>query len=339
VPRGRNRRIAEAEAKIRFGSERAGLAALVGQAQEEYKTDLRTARGMAATAIRSARKGRRPLRKIYNEAQAAADTAHQDVEAAFGRLGAAADPFKAVTDREFALAEQRRADSAAAARRDLIAQENEAKLGRMFAVGQAKTRYTSTLNQISDRLRDVGDREGAYIVSRLGELREAGTKHRQAIELENIKHEHDLAEIDRRARSGGGRGGGGGGADRASRAELRSFTAKFAKAFSHAKDYSQAGDARRIAADDLTRGVPSSTVVSKGKKLKDPGVPAIDDQLAVAVALDMAYDGVISRRNTQRLHQAGIKVADLPGAFTRAQRQRQQQRGFGGARDELAERY
>jgi len=55
-----------------------------------------------------------------------------------------------------------------------------------------------------------------------------------------------------------------------------------------------------------------------GNAVNIPGVPSFEE-LYASIALDLAYDGHISRRNVQELHRAGIKVKPLgyktPGAL------------------------
>jgi hypothetical protein len=348
MARKRDRRIAQAEALVRFGPERSTLSALLGEAKSQYRQDVRSARGAAKSAIRGARAARKPLQQVYDRALSQADVARQDVETAFGQIGAGADVFRAATERETSLNRQQIADASARAQQELTDRAQEARIGRQFAVGAARSKYRADLSQLADRLRDLGDREGAFVVGRLGELGESRANRRTQLqiqreaaaereELENIKQQDrlELERLRQSGRAGGGGGGGIGGNKPATRAELRSFRSNFAKALRYANDYEAQKYARSRAADELTTGKPAAKIDGQVY----PAVPSIGDQLALNVALDMAYGGVVSRRNAQRLHQIGIRVKDLPGAMTRAQRRRQQQRGFGGARDELAERY
>ena len=54
-----------------------------------------------------------------------------------------------------------------------------------------------------------------------------------------------------------------------------------------------------------------------------PTVNAVDDQLAISMALDMAYDGHISRANARTIKGGrGINVAGLSGAKSYADRKR-----------------
>jgi hypothetical protein len=56
-----------------------------------------------------------------------------------------------------------------------------------------------------------------------------------------------------------------------------------------------------------------------------PSIPQISDPLALSIALDLAYDGGISRANVKKLIAAGV----APGQFAAALgAQTQQQRGI-----------
>jgi hypothetical protein len=65
-----------------------------------------------------------------------------------------------------------------------------------------------------------------------------------------------------------------------------------------------------------------------------PPLPQVKSQLLLSAALDIAYDGHLSRRNQRLLHERGVKIGPL-GVTTYGQYQRQQQRrrrATGGAR-------
>lgn len=300
------RRVVRANTRLRYRPEQRALEALFDQAREDYKTDRRVASGLAATAIRSARRSRKPLEKLFARSQAAADQAHQDVEVAFGRTGTGADPFKAVTDREFALDQSRRADALRQERTALVKQENQAKLGRLFAMGAARQRYNSTVRQLQEREGDLRSERLDYQVSQLGQLQE---------EARQRKHAKDIVRMQ--MGDSGGKGKGKEPFERASRDDRRQFRSDFAEAHSIArklmKDPTQTWT-REEMATALTEGTPSG----EGTQ----GVPKIGDQLAIQSALDMVFGNAVSRKNVRRMRDFGIRIADVPGARTVRQNQR-----------------
>lgn len=68
--------------------------------------------------------------------------------------------------------------------------------------------------------------------------------------------------------------------------------------------------ARAAVADAKAAGL-SRAQVGKVLLRGGGGVPKIGNQLALSVALDAAYDGALSRRNVQRLHDSGYKIGPL----------------------------
>ena len=118
----------------------------------------------------------------------------------------------------------------------------------------------------------------------------------------------------RSSSSGGGRGGGGGGGagsgttknDAATRDQLKNFQTNFRRALNVASAI-RGQNSRSTVARILTDG-------QKATK-EEPGVNAVGDQLAISMALDMAYDGHISRANARTIKkQRGITVGGVQGA-------------------------
>jgi hypothetical protein len=305
---GRQRDIdtATAEALVRYGPQKSELLGLIGDLKGQYKSDVTGIKAQTGAQIAGIRRSRPVARKAFNTALHQADIAHRDVDAAFGALGTAADPFEAATAREFGLNRARTASGRAQALSDLTQEAISARAGKQYGLYRAKAEYRSDLSKLRDRLSDLGDQEGAYIVGRLGDLSDKRASRRLQsklqdkaqkgrLELEDIKHQHKLDEDKAKAKAQGTKP--------ASRSEFRNFRTDFSKALRYARRYATENHPRSVAADELITGTKS-------------GVPAIDDQLALSIALDMAYDGHVSKTNTRRLHQVGIKVADLPGALS-----------------------
>lgn len=320
MARKRDLKVAKARAKVRFGPEHSTINALLGQAQGTYASDLVSADAAAQSAVHFADKSRKPTAAIFDTARSQADAARSDVEAAFGRLGAAADPFRAATTRGHAAAAQRTALAGARALHELTERKLEAQAGRQYARTQASTDYRKSLGSLAERLRDLGDREGAFIVEDAAKLSESRAerkadlrKTRLGIEgsekAASVKFGRDkeLAKFKSGLTGGGGSGLGGG--KPATRAERRGFQSDFAKALSYAKQY----PTRAAARAELIPGGPA--VTDKAGKVIAPGAPSIDDQLALSAALDMRFDGHVSRANARAMKkQAGLRVADIRGA-------------------------
>jgi hypothetical protein len=107
---------------------------------------------------------------------------------------------------------------------------------------------------------------------------------------------------------------------RATRDQVKDLSDEFQQALRDAGDYAKAKEPRSYAADEMLRGRQAGKT-----KDTDPKSPTYGQeipyegkskfgQLATTLALDMAYDGHISRANARRLHSLGYTVDDLSGA-------------------------
>src|SRR4051794_21443547 len=264
----RDRQIARAEAKVRFGSERATLSDLVSQAEKNYADDLTAAGAASRSAAHFARAAKPGIRDIYHDAAAQTQTANADVDRALAGLGAAADPYRAIVARERGGATGRLATANAQALKSLTDREQEAVAGKLYAEQNAKTQYRDTLNTLATKLQDLGDREGAFAVARIGTLGEARAKRKAQTrntrlaaglrsDAADVAYQRELDKIRLRAelRDKGATTKGLSGNKPASRTEVRGFQGNVAKALAHAKRYIASGDPRSKAASALTTGV------------------------------------------------------------------------------------
>jgi hypothetical protein len=343
MARRRNRnaqdiRLAQSRAKVRFGPEHSTIKAAAGQALSDYASDLTSADAAAKSAIHFAKKAKKPVAAVFNQARTEADNARSDVEAAFGRLGGAADPFRAATAREQAGAHERVALAGANALHELTQRQLEAKAGGQYAKTAAKQTYNKTVSDLAGRLTDLGDREGAFITSEAGSLREsragrqattrnAKLKIRADKEAADTDYTRDVAKIKLSdSLKNAGSKGLPKGVKPASSEKLDSFESNFAKALRYAKQYAASGDGRSTAASLLTTGAPATKETS--------AVPSIPSQLALSTALDMAYAGHVGRTTQKRMAKTGIRLHDVPGLVSNKKyekRRRNQQLASGAS--------
>jgi hypothetical protein len=354
MARRRNRnaqdiRLAQSRAKVRFGPEHSTIKAAAGQALSDYASDLTSADAAAKSAIHFAKKAKKPVAAVFNQARTEADNARSDVEAAFGRLGGAADPFRAATAREQAGAHERVALAGANALHELTQRQLEAKAGGQYAKTAAKQTYNKTVSDLAGRLTDLGDREGAFITSEAGSLRESRAGRQATTRNARMKIKADSRnarakiEADKQAADtdytrdvakikltdslkNAGSKGLPKGVKPASSEKLDSFESNFAKALRYAKQYAASGDGRSTAASLLTTGAPATKETS--------AVPSIPSQLALSTALDMAYAGHVGRTTQKRMAKKGIRLHDVPGLVSNKKyekRRRNQQLASGAS--------
>lgn len=323
------RKRARRSANLRYGGEERALGALMQEAEQDYRTDRRVANATSRAAAAAARASRRPIRKAYRQAQTQADVARQDVNASFGGLSAAADPFKAVTEREFALEKQRTAGEAAEARSDAIARERDAKVGRVFALGAAKQRHNAAIADLLAQASALRSEKGEYAASQLDEYLAA--RDQQDFEAEQNRLDRKSARentllnqgrdpktgepLDKPNKSGREK------FDPADRAQLRMFQDDFAVANQWIAKLREVKATKNNPKTGTKKGDKPFDNPEKLQEIltsgnNDLGVPKVDDQLAIKAALDMAYKKYVTPQTWDRLYAAGFRVADLPGAMS-----------------------
>lgn len=313
------RKRAKATAKVQFGGQRSDLQALLGEAATNLQSDLVAADAASRSGQHFARAAKPEIKKVYNAAAGRLAGAREDVANAFATAGPASSVFKAATAREQGGATMRLETARADALTALDDRIQAAAAGKGYAQQAATQKYRQTVSDLQSKLSDLKDREGASVVATMGDILEKGANRRAT--RSNIRLTAGLSAAEHRrqeaakAKADKDKAAGGGGKP-ASRAELRDFQGTYAKALRTAqglktakKDGKPLNLSRAQMADLLVKGVRGDQTT------KTPDIPSIGDQLALSAALDMVYDGHVSRGNARALHkERGIKVAQVRGA-------------------------
>ena len=301
---------ADANAELRFGPEASGIQALLGQAQEDFKTDRRVAGSTARTVIRGARRARPLLKSIYNQAAHGVKVAQDDVEAAFNQAGVTPDnAFRLVAETEGTAYRQKMAAEAAHARRQTVRDVQEAKLGKVFAMGAARDRYNQTVGSLQQRGQELLGQRQAFLTSEVARMKAERQDRNNARDIALIQQNRD-------PRTGKPYPGSREPFKRASNDDRSQMRTALARALDIARDYPKANIDRAAAASELREGVRASG--------DDPGFRAIGDQLAVQVALDMAYRGSISNKTRAELLDQGFRPSELSGVRYIADKRKRQ---------------
>jgi hypothetical protein len=304
-----------AEMEVKYGPQVAQVKNLVGEAVDQYKGDVQSAKETAAAARSYARQAIPGVEKIYTGATQATRDAQSDVKTAFGDLGGAADVFRAATAREQGGARSRIADAAARAKQDLVDRGTQATAGEQLAIGEARRGYGANIGKLQDQLTQLTATKQSDLVARLGQLGQDRADRDLKVRLQNLENEGDIDVQSQRDKAARERAEIAADAkdkkktkdNRAKPAAQQKFSDEVGKAMEYAKDY----PSRSEAASDLLRGaVPSG---DKTKGTYDPGLPSFR-QLPLSIALDMYFDKHVSRVNARRLHDLGYKVSDVMGA-------------------------
>lgn len=319
---------AQAEAFLRTNPERSTLAQQLADARGDRDTAVSAASTAANANVSAARGAPAAYQRTYDDALG-------HVAAAIAVPGA--DNPATGAGRDAAQTRGRLAEMLAAAQTDAKQRELSALEGGQYAVGQANAGYQKTSDTLSSRLRALAQEQGVYTAQREGELsgdqakldaaaKQKSLDRRSAQRIasghdrtsrENTRTRADQAARDRAARDAARNRGRWASPQQVGRLQ-DSVAAIKAWIGQNKGDYAReaGGDARKqraLLAQDLSVGVPGQSFVDPktGAINRDPGVPRAGSDLALRIALDLAFDGHVSNANVQRLHQRRYKVSDL----------------------------
>lgn len=310
---------AETEAEIRYGGQQAGLESLFGSRTRDYQRQAAAQQTAFRSLLGSLGTASSRLNQTYNDA---------------GLTPEARAQFANTPDGQRLLAQLARDQGA------IQQQQLGAETGQQFIQARMADDYREDVDQINDSLlglqRERGLFEQQALSGLIGEDRARRSQANAAARQQQFDAEQAISNREA-AQTNALIGQGllpdaegnlqplpGGKADPnapgnqpepkspwAPQGAQSSARSTISKAFAQAKRLKREGRARREAATFLTEGRPGQQVVDrKGNKVNIPGVPSFEE-LYASIALDLAYDGHISRRNVQELHRAGIKVRPL----------------------------
>lgn len=324
------------QALVRYGPEESGLRAAAQDAKATYGTTVRQADATSRAIRYEVDRARPTVARNYDEAglaQArAADVAAPDLAApgvpASLRAAVAAER-SGYTSR---LAESRTADLNA-----LSDRRTQAVEGAGYAKINARNTLASTLEKLFTRSQALAGERGAFTVATAQQLKTAAD--RAAATAENqaagrkvtmrgqdlTKRGQDLSHQDRVAaqKNGGGRSAGqtrGG----ATREKLGAAQDEIGRLAGDIGTFKKAGAGRHEVEGLLLSGAkeqrkpiysaPGVKALNKDGTPKERVIPGVDkakSALLLKVALDVAYDGYVSKANHTALLRRGLSVRDL----------------------------
>lgn len=329
---------AQAEALVRYQPQLDQLKALLGQAQDTYHGEVsaaNTGRDVVQSAVSRVAPALHSLTQGLGLGAAQRGVTLTDELA---KLGPVADSIKAAALAEGTGAANRLAASDLFNMADLSQRYVSAAQGAEYAKQHARGQLHSDAAKIADQINSVLGQQGAFTASTLESLtnaqlqrelqnrisiRQSRTTRRGQTLSHNdrVASRRETARHHRAQEQAAGRNGDGTGSALGPRAPK--FTPKFHvkvrtadahaavrdgidSAAAFARDYKQQGVARSTVAKWLTEGRAAQTVEVDGKKVKVPGIPRASSTLAAGIALDLAYDGHISRAHAEELWRRGI---------------------------------
>jgi hypothetical protein len=315
------------QALVRYEPEESGLKALAQQARADYGVSVRQAQTTGDLTLQAARQAIPSVARIYD--QAGLDQA-KTANLVSPELAGLAGPQGATLQRGGALeVAQQLANlraSKASALEDLNTRAVAARQGQQFGVLNARTKFMADMNKILGQSQSLARQKGAFTASTINSLEEAGraravTKRGQdktaeaaAGRLDATLRGQDLSHADRvaarKARETAARKTAAAGGKLQTPAQHGAVKDQVESIKSWIQSNKPDYGSRHEMALDLVQGVPAQTITDPktGQKVRDPGVPKAPSQLAASIALDLAYDGHVSRRNVAELHKRRLSL-------------------------------
>jgi hypothetical protein len=299
---------------LRFEPQRRDLTAqqqaIVDQFATGAKTENATAKGIASSidAVKPQVQG------YIGEAQGVSDRASQDLSTYLS-----GNVLQGAAARDAAGTKRRLAETLANTTTELDRRKVDAAAGAKYTIGALRSNAAKALESVGGKLSDLANDEGVYVSSRAGALEEAARSRGVTRRGQDLSHQDRVASreaADRRAasRGSGSRSGGKprlpGGAKPATPAVQNRAMNKITAALGYASKLKKAPTKadRRVIGNTLLAGN------------KDAGLPSFkDDPIYLTAALDIAYDGHLSKETVKRLHSLGVSVEQL-GHPTRSSR-------------------
>lgn len=312
------------EAQLRFGPQRRQLNAQQQSIADQFAQGARIEQASARGIAESIDQVKPKVAGYAGNAQSLVDQGSRDLSQYLS-----GSVLQGAAARDSVGTRSRLAEMLANANTELDTRKVDAQAGAKYTIGALRSNAAKALEDVGGRMSDLANDEGVYVSSRSGELREDAQRRALTRRGQNItRRGQDLSHQDRvasrraadrraeqreseRARSESRLPGG---SQRAPAAAQRSAVNKFEQAL---------GDVQRLLANpDLRKRYPAlGGPKSKAQRaLVARSLVGLDDyktsQPLLSAALDMHYDGHLSRATQKRLHRLGIEVNRLGEVVT-----------------------
>lgn len=346
MPKGRLKRLARQEARLRYNPERRGLIGALGEAKATRRSEKRAARSTGRGLRATIRASRKPTEENYDRLDSAlaksdgtfdGGVMHADLQG----LGGAAGSIVAAALAESASARQRASEARSNRMQDLDDQIIRAREGQVGAVRQANQAYRQNTAKILQQLAALDADEGLYSATALGrmrnersgrrtnvrtqrEARDARFMEKYGVTYEQFKsmtpkerRNAERAHNPDKSKDGKGKKP----REWAPPATQGKAADTISLALAQAKRLKREKLDRAGAAQVLTEGREKIKGEKDGTEFEIPEVPKFAG-LWASIALDLAYDGHISARNARLLRKRGIRVRKLGYKFSKSYQQR-----------------
>lgn len=294
------------ESSLKLAPEASALRTLLTERAGEYSRS-RKVNASNAAGIREA------TRQATPEVQGAFAQALASSQAQRAALGVAG------TDPQAAAYERRVMEQQARAVSDLADRGTRAEEGRIFANQTARDSYLGDKAKIIGQLQELAGREGAEATARFGQLKEAqrGRAVQRSGQSETARHNRAQESVaQRNARTAEQRAAetakGKGKLKLASQEQHARARDSISQAIALVERQRSLGTTSRSELIQLlTTGRPASKIkASDGTEVALPAIPQLPADF-VRAAVNMTFDGSLSRGDLKRLHDRRLRVRSL----------------------------
>lgn len=332
---------AKLESFVRYGGQLGELARMARDTNSDAQSRARDAVAAGEAISQSARMAEPELKRIYDSSLGEMNRREGIMRSELAKLGSGADSYKAGGLFTSTTAQNRTSGEKASALRELVGRRQDAISGARYGAQQAKAQGASEVSKIKEKMLDVQAESGAYEAGRYGELKEgqrkrandlAQTRERNAQSDRNSRRSANVQRerIDSQEKRDAAKDAKKPKVKLQTNEKHNATRSEIDRALATAKSIKAEGDSRALAAAYLTQDRPSKSKrdPATNTTTSTPGRKA-NDELSASIALDLAYDGTISRANIQRLHAQRYSLKTL-GLADRTARAKRKQAGPAG---------
>jgi hypothetical protein len=327
------------QAIVRYEPEESGLKALAQQARADYGVSVRQAQTTGDLTLQAAREAIPSVANIYD--RAGLDQA-KTASLVSPELAALSGPGAATLQRGGALEVAQQLGNLraakAAALEDLNTRAVAARQGQQYGILNARQKFSADMAKILGQSQSLAAAEGR--VHGFDDQLVAAVVAGAALSRNNARATRPLGRTQRGADAVGAQqpalerhrpGHGEADPGRQARPEGAGQEAEVADAGAARRgegsgvvdpvvDPSEQGGLRVAARDGersgdracrLRRSRSTARASRSRQKVRDPGVPKAPSQLAASIALDLEFDGHVSRRNIAELHKRRLSLNQL----------------------------
>jgi len=177
---------AQAEMDVKYKPQIDATQGLLGEAADQYKSDIQTAKNNATATQAYAKAQEAPTIERFKTALAQTGQNEANTASALEGVGPAADIFRRAITGTQGAARTALTGAGTRATQDLSDRQLAAQAGGIAAQGQARTDYRKTKGALTQQIKSLIGQQAADTMSRFGQIAEADAERQKDIDIANI---------------------------------------------------------------------------------------------------------------------------------------------------------